>query len=60
MKAEGKNIQWEHTYLAGDKTFCIYLADNDALIQEHSQRSGFPATTVTQVRRIIDPVTAEG
>jgi hypothetical protein len=46
--------------VAGDKTFCIYLADSEALIQEHAQRSGFPATLVTEVRRMIDPVTAEG
>ena len=59
MRAEQKNVQWEHSYVAGDKTFCIYLADNDALIQEHAERSGFPATVVTEVRRIIDPVTAE-
>ena len=59
MKSERKNIQWEHSYVAGDKTFCIYLADNEALIQEHAQRSGFPATVVTQVRKMIDPVTAE-
>ncbi len=60
MKAEQKNIQWEHTYVAGDKTFCIYIADDEALIQEHAQRSGFPATQVTAVRKMIDPVTAEG
>lgn len=60
MKAEQKNIQWEHSYVAGDKTFCIYIADNEALIQEHAQRSGFPATQVTSVRKMIDPVTAEG
>ena len=60
MKSEGKHIQWEHTYLTGDKTFCVYIADNEALIQEHAQRSGFPANTVTEVRRVIDPVTAEG
>lgn len=60
MKAEKKNIQWEHTYVAGDKTFCIYLADDEALIQEHAQRSGFPATIVTEVRKVIDPITAEG
>lgn len=60
MQAEKKNIQWEHTYVAGDKTFCIYLADNESLIQEHAQRSGFPATKVTVVRKMIDPVTAEG
>lgn len=59
MKIEQKNIQWEHSYVAGDKTFCIYIADNEALIQEHAQRSGFPATKVTEVRRMIDPVTAE-
>ena len=60
MKAEQKNVQWEHSYVAGDKTFCIYIADNDALIREHAELSGFPATVVTEVRRMIDPVTAEG
>jgi hypothetical protein len=59
MKMEQKNIQWEHSYVAGDKTFCVYITDNEVLLQEHSQRSGFPITKVTEVRRIIDPVTAE-
>jgi len=59
MKAEQKNIQWEHSYVAGDKTFCIYLAANEGLIEEHAERSGFPATKVTEVRKMIDPVTAE-
>ncbi len=59
MRAEKKNIQWEHSYVAGDKTFCIYLADNEALIHEHAERSGFPANLVTEVARMIDPVTAE-
>ena len=60
MKAEKKNIQWEHSYVAGDRTFCIYLADDEALIHEHAERSGFPASVVAEVRRMIDPVTAEG
>jgi hypothetical protein len=60
MKAERKNIQWEHSYVAGGKTFCIYLADDEALIHEHARRSGFPATEVSEIRRMIDPVTAEG
>ena len=60
MKAERKNIQWEHSYVAGDKTFCIYLADSETLIHEHARRSGFPATKVTEIRKMIDPVTAEG
>ena len=60
MKTENKNIQWEHSYVVNDKTFCIYIADNGELIQEHADRSGFPATKVTEVRKMIDPVTAEG
>lgn len=59
MQGESKHIQWEHSYVAGDKTFCIYVADDEKLIQEHAQRSGFPATKVTRVRRMIDPTTAE-
>ena len=58
MKAEGKSIQWEHSYVAGDKTFCIYVADDAALIEEHAERSGFPATIVTPVGKMIDPTTA--
>ncbi len=60
MQAERKNIQWLHSYVAADKTFCVYLADDEALVQEHAERSGFPATLVTEIRRLIDPVTAEG
>lgn len=60
MQSEGKHIQWEHSYVAGDKTFCIYVADDRALIDEHAERSGFPATIVTEVGKIIDPTTANG
>ncbi len=59
MNMEQKNIQWEHSYVADDKTFCIYIADNESLLQEHSQQSGFPITKIIEVLRIIDPVTAE-
>ena len=60
MQSEGKHIQWEHSYVAGDKTFCIYVADDEALIGEHAERSGFPATIVTEIGKIIDPTTASG
>ncbi len=59
MQAEGKHIQWEHSYVAADKTFCVYVADDQALIDEHAQRSGFPATVVTEVGKMIDPTTAK-
>ena len=52
-------IQWEHSYVAGNKTFCIYLAENEAVIHEHAKRSGFPASKVTEVKRMIDPTTAQ-
>jgi len=58
MQSEGKHIQWEHSYVAGDKTFCIYVAENAGLVDEHAERSGFPATIVTEVGKIIDPTTA--
>ena len=56
-KLYGK-IQWEHSYVAGDKTFCIYLADGEASILEHARLSGFPANKITEARTIIDPMTA--
>lgn len=59
MKAKQKNIQWEHSYIADNKTFCIYIADNEDLVREHAEQSGFPATIITQVSHMVDPVTAE-
>lgn len=59
MRAERKNILWEQSYVADDKLFCVYIADDEALIREHADRSGFPATVVTQMRRRIDPTTAD-
>ena len=56
-KLSGK-VQWVHSYVADDKTFCIYLADSVETIQQHARLSGFPAHKVTEVRTIIDPTTA--
>ncbi len=50
-------IQWEHSYVTGNKTFCVYLAEDEAAIREHERMSGFPATTITPVSSIIDPTT---
>jgi hypothetical protein len=56
----GPKIQWVESYVAGDKTFCIYLAENEDIIRRHSQISGFPANKITEIRRTIDPTTANG
>lgn len=50
-------VQWEHSYVTGDKTFCIYLAEDVAAIHEHARISGFPASVVTEVTSVIDPTT---
>ncbi len=52
-------VQWEHSYVAGDKTFCIYLAESEGRIREHAEMSGFPATRITEVAAIIDPTTEQ-
>ena len=59
MRKNEKNILWEHSYVAGDKIFCIYQADSETLIHEHAKDSGFPATKVTPIKKVIDPITAE-
>ena len=55
----GAGIQWVESYVAADKTFCVYLAEDEGIIQEHAEKSGFPATTVTEIRKMIDPTTAK-
>ena len=51
-------VQWQHSYVTGDKTFCIYLAEDEAAINEHAELSGFPASVITEVTSVIDPTTA--
>jgi hypothetical protein len=53
-------VQWVESYVAKDKTFCVYLAEDEDVIHEHAKLSGFPANKVTPVGRKIDPMTAEG
>ena len=53
----GPGIQWQESYVAADKTFCIYLAENEALIHKHAELSGFPASKITEIKTIIDPTT---
>jgi hypothetical protein len=50
-------VQWEHSYVANDKTFCVYLAEDEEAIREHAKISGFPASVITEVKAVIDPTT---
>jgi hypothetical protein len=56
-KLSGK-AQWLESFVVADKTFCIYLADSEASVLEHAKISGFPASKISEVRRVIDPTTA--
>ena len=51
------DIQWVESFVAADKTFCVYLAKDEAIIKKHAEVSGFPATKITEVRKMIDPTT---
>jgi hypothetical protein len=54
----GPEIQWLHSYVTGDKMYCVYIAPDETLIREHARRGQFPANRVSAVRRLIDPMTA--
>ena len=53
----GPDIQWVESYVAADKTFCVYLAKDEAIIKKHAEISGFPATKITEISKTIDPTT---
>lgn len=55
----GPRIQWQQSYVTGDRVYCVYIADNEALLRQHAERGGFPIDRVSEVASIIDPVTSE-
>lgn len=57
LRQLGPDIQWIESFVAGDKTFCVYLAKDEDIIQEHARISGFPASKITEIRKRIDPTT---
>jgi uncharacterized protein DUF4242 len=55
----GPQIQWVHSYVTGDKIYCVYIAPSEELVREHAKQGGFPANRVSEIKTIIDPTTAE-
>ncbi len=51
-------IEWVHSYVAGDKIFCVYKAENEALVREHAKQGGFPITSIMEINTTISPATA--
>jgi hypothetical protein len=59
LKEMGPQIQWIQSYVTGDKIFCVYKAENEALIREHAKKGGFPANQITEISTVISPATAQ-
>jgi hypothetical protein len=59
LRKLGSEIQWQQSYVTDDKIYCVYIAPNEAMVREHAKQGGFPADSVSAVRLIIDPTTAE-
>ena len=53
-------LRWEHSYVTADKTFCVYQAEDEETIMRHAEVSGFPATKITEISRMIDPSSVDG
>jgi hypothetical protein len=51
-------VQWQQSFVTGEKTFCVYLAEDEDAIRQHAERSGFPANRITEITGVIDPSTA--
>ena len=55
----GPQIQWVQSYVTEDKVYCVYIAPNKEMVQEHAKQGGFPANRISEVKSVIDPTTAE-
>jgi len=60
LKGMGSQIQWVHSYVTGDKIYCVYIAPDEEMVREHARQGGFPANRVSEIKSVIDPTTAEG
>ena len=59
LREMGPQVQWVESYVTGDKIYCVYIAPNEEMIREHAAQGGFPADRVSEIKRMIDPTTAE-
>ena len=59
LKEMGPQIQWQESFVTDDKVYCIYIAPNEEAVREHAQRGEFPANSISEVKSVVDPTTAE-
>ncbi len=60
LREMGPRIQWVESYVTGDKVYCVYIAPDEEAVREHARQGGFPTNRVSEIKRMIDPTTAEG
>ncbi len=58
LEEMGPTIEWQHSYVTGDKVYCVYKAENKSLIEEHAKKGKFPANSISEVATTIGPQTA--
>ena len=54
MRNEGKKIEQEHSYIAGNNVFCVYNAESEEVIEEHAKRAAVPANEITLISSILE------
>lgn len=59
LRSLGPEVQWVESYVTDDKIYCVYIAPNEAFIRQHAEQGGFPANRISEIKRKIDPTTAE-
>ena len=59
LQKMGPQIQWLHSYVTGDKIYCVYIAPSEEMVREHARKGGFPANRISEIRATIDPTTGE-
>ena len=59
LRQMGPEIQWLHSYVVANKLYCVYIAPNENMIKEHALKGGFPADSVSEIKNMVDPTTAE-
>ncbi len=59
LQKMGPQIQWVQSYVTGDKIYCVYIAPDENMVREHASQGGFPANSVSEIKSVIDPTTAE-
>ena len=59
LRSMGPQIQWVQSYVTNNKVYCVYIAPDEDLVREHARQGGFPANSVSEIKKVIDPTTAE-